>query len=108
MSRQNVELVREFFGLFVAGDSGSWRQYFAPDVVWDTSQSRLPATGVYRGYEGIEQFFADWLPIWVYYAVETDEFIYAGDSVVVVFRQRGRGKGSGAHAERTFFGSYDL
>ena len=108
MSQENVELVREFLGLFAAGDRRSWRQHFAPDVVWDTSQSQLPAAGVYRGHEGIEQFFTDWLAIGDDYAIENDEFIDAGDSVVVVFRQRGRGKGSGAHAERTFFGVYDL
>jgi hypothetical protein len=108
MSRENVELVREFLGLFAAGDRRSWRQYFAPEAVWDTSQSQLPAAGVYRGHEGVEQFFADWLAIWDDYAMENDEFIDAGDSVVVVFRQRGRGKGSGVRAERTFFGVYDL
>jgi ketosteroid isomerase-like protein len=108
VSQENVELVREFVGLFAAGDRRSWRQHFVPDAVWDTSQSQLPAAGVYRGHEGIEQFFAEWLAIWDDYAMENDEFIDAGDSVVVVFRQRGRGKGSGAHAERTFFGVYDL
>ena len=53
-------------------------------------------------------FFAEWLATWDDYAVENDELIGAGDSVVVVFRQRGRGKGSGLNAERTFFGVYDL
>src|SRR5215210_4049606 len=108
MSQANVELVREFHGRFAAGDRRSWRQYFAPDVVWDASQSHLPVAGVYHGHDGVERFFAEWLPIWDDYAVENDELIDAGDSVVVVFRQRGRGKGSGAYAERTFFGVYEL
>ena len=94
---------------FAGGDRRSWRQHFAPDVVWDTSQSQLPAAGVYRGHEGIEQFFADWLSDLGRLrrgerrVSSTPEIRSSSCS-----RQRGRGKGSGAHAERTFFGVYDL
>ena len=48
--------------------------------------------------------------IWNDYAVENDEFLIgAGDSVVVVSRQRGVGKGSGLKSHRVHvFGVYDL
>ena len=29
-----------------------WRNYFNPDVVWDTSASQMLMSGVYRGHEG--------------------------------------------------------
>ncbi len=108
MSQENVEIVREFASLFESGDRRSWRSYFAPDIVWDVSRSSLPQAGVYHGHEGMERFFADWLPTWEDYEIEHREFIDAGRSVVVVFRQRGRGKGSGVMAEREFVGIYDL
>ena len=108
MSWENVEIVKEFTALFEAGDRDSWRSYFDPDVIWDTSESQMLMSGAYRGHEGVERFFVDWLAVWEDYTVETREYIDAGESVVWVFRQRGRGKGSGVPTERDFFSVYDL
>jgi ketosteroid isomerase-like protein len=108
MSRENVEIVREFNALFEAGDRRSWRSYFDPNAIWDTSESGILPSGVYRGHAGIEQFFTDWLSTWDDYAIENREFIDGGDAVAVVFRQRGRGKGSGIETERDFYGVYYL
>ena len=108
MPPSNVEIVREFTGLFEAGDRESWRRYFHPDVIWDTSDSELLLAETYQGYEGVERFFADWLQTWDDFEIEHRELIDAGDSVVAVFHQRGRGKGSGLRIARDFFGVYDL
>ena len=108
MSQENLEVVKEFSGLFSEGDRVKWREYFDPEVVWDTSASELPGAGVYHGYAGIEQFIRDWLGTWIDYSVVTNELIDAGDAVVVVFRQSGTGRGSGVRTERDFFGIYDL
>ena len=43
MSQENVEIVQAFTSLFEAGDRDTWRDYFDPDVVWDTSASTMPA-----------------------------------------------------------------
>ena len=108
MSKENVEIVKEFTRLFEEGDRDSWRQYFDPDVVWDTSASDMPSAGVFHGHEGVERFFRDWLGTWRDHEVAHREYLDAGDSVVVVFRQRGTGRGSGVRIERDFFGVYDL
>ena len=108
MSRGNVEIVKEFSLLFESGDRHSWHKYFSEDVVWDTSKSDLLLAGTYRGHEGVEQFFRDWLSTWDEFEIEHVEWIDAGESVVVVFRQRARGKGSGILIDRNFFGVYDL
>jgi uncharacterized protein len=108
VTAENVETVKKFSMLFEAGDRESWRQYFHEDVVWDTSESDLLLAGMYRGHEGIERFFGDWLSTWDEFEIEHLEWIEAGDSVVVAFRQRGRGKGSGIVIDRDFFGVYDL
>jgi hypothetical protein len=42
MSQENVEIVKEFTRLFQEGDRDRWRDYFDPDVVWDTSASDWP------------------------------------------------------------------
>jgi ketosteroid isomerase-like protein len=108
MSEENVEIVKEFTRLFEEGDRDAWRDYFAPDVVWDTSASNMPSPGVFHGHEGIERFFRDWLGTWKNLEVATREYLDAGDSVVVVFRQRGTGRESGVRIEQDFFGVYDL
>ena len=108
ISEQNVELVKLFTGLFEAGDRNAWRDYFDPDVVWDTSASNMPSAGIYHGHEGIDRFFREWLGAWSDYRIEPREYIDAGGSVVIVFRQSGIGRGSGVRTERDFFGVYDL
>ncbi len=108
MSQENVELVKAFMAPFEAGDRDAWRDYFDPDVVWDTSASKMPAAGIYHGHEGVERFFGEWLGAWDEYRVESHEYVDAGDSVVHVFRQSGIGRGSGVRTERDFFGVYEL
>ena len=108
MSQENVETVKEFTKAFEAGDRDSWRDYFDPDVIWDTSASGMPSAGIYHGHQGIERFFGEWLGTWRDHRMDTREYIDAGDSVIVVFHQSGTGRGSGVQAERDFFGVYDL
>jgi ketosteroid isomerase-like protein len=108
MSQENVEMVKAFTSRFEAGDRNEWRGYFDPDVVWDTASSNMPSAGIYHGHQGVERFFREWLGAWSDLRVETREYIDAGDSVVVVFRQSGTGRGSGVRTERDFFGIYDL
>ena len=108
MSQENVEIVKKFTRLFEEGDRDTWRDYFAPDVVWDTSASSWPSGGVAHGHEGVERFFRDWLGTWRDFEIANREYLDAGDSVVVVFRQGGTGRESGVRIERDFFAIYDL
>ena len=103
-----MEIVKEFTRLFENGDRDAWRDYFDPDVIWDTSADTMPSAGIYRGHEGVERFFREWLGAWSDYTIETRECIDAGDSIVMVFRQGGVGRGSGVRTERDFFAVYDL
>jgi uncharacterized protein len=108
MSEENIEIVKQFTRLFEEGDRDKWREFFDPDVIWDTSATEMPAAGVYHGHQGVERFFRDWLGTWTDYEIETREYIDAGDAVVIVYRQGGTGRGSGVKTERDFFAIYDL
>src|SRR5262245_44172172 len=108
MSQQNVEIVKRFSRHFQQGEREKWREYFDPDVVWDTSASKMPAAGIYHGHQGVERFFREWLGAWSDYGIEYREYIDAGDSVVIVFCQSGTGRGSGVRTESDFFAVYDL
>ncbi len=107
MSQENVEIVKEFTRRFAAGEDVT-REYFDPEIVWDTSASGLPSAGVVHGHRGVRRFFRDWLAPWDDYEIEASESIAAGDAVVLVFRQAGTGRGSGVRIERDFFAVYDL
>src|SRR2546423_9331031 len=64
MSQENVEVVKAFTRRFEGGDRDEWREYFDPNVVFDTSTTEMPFAGVYHGHQGIERFFRDWLGTW--------------------------------------------
>jgi uncharacterized protein len=108
VSRENVEIVRELNDRFRAGDRTSWREVLADDVVWDTAGSGMAGGGIYRGHDGVERFFIEWLGAWREPSVETLELIEIGRSVVSVFRWSGRGKASGVETQQTFYGVFDL
>jgi ketosteroid isomerase-like protein len=107
MSQEDVEIVQDFTRRFAAGEHVT-DDYFDPEIVWDTSASGLPSAGVYHGHDGVRRFFRDWLAPWDDYSIEALECIDAGDAVLLVFRQAGTGKSSGARTERDFFGIYEL
>ena len=103
MSQANVELVRAAFEKFLQGRSDFGAELLDPEVVWDSSQ--LPALDIgamYRGPEGVRQFWREWLAAW-----ETVQFEYelidAGDQVVALIDQRMRGRSAGVEVA---FGRY--
>lgn len=63
----------------------------------------VPDAGYYVGPEGAKEFLRRWLESWTNLAVAADEFIEAGDSVVVIARQEGIGRDSGTPIEMRFF-----
>ena len=92
-----METVRRAWDAWTAGDMRAALSAFAPDVVWDVTRGEIPDLGVYRGPEGVAQFFRDWQEESFddYHAVP-DQFIDAGDGRVLVrVHQRGRGRLSG-------------
>jgi ketosteroid isomerase-like protein len=56
--------------------------------------------GEYRGHAGLGRWLEDWGAAWAEYSFELQEFIDAGDSVVVVILVKARGLSSGVEIER--------
>ena len=108
MSKENVKVVRAFHRTLEAEDREAWRECFHPDVEWDVTASGMPAPDVYHGHAGIADFFRDWFSIWDELETEMLDVIDAGDTVVVTFRQWGRGRESGVPIDQDFFGVYDF
>jgi uncharacterized protein len=102
MSQENVEVVRRGYELFSEGNLES-----VTDLISD--EAELPdggglgvgdtAAGTRRGPDGFLQGSQDALDAFEDYRVDPQEFIDAGDAVVVPVRISGRGRGSGATLE---------
>ena len=104
MSKENMEVVRRAFEAFNRGgvDACVSKGVWSPEIVWDATPSGIPGLGAYRGHEAVKRFFEDdWFKAFPFeeWEVELGEVIEAGDRVIAMSRQHGRGASSGAVAE---------
>ena len=98
MSQENVEAMRRGYERFAA--TGEIRAQ--PDFVWDVSRLGWPDKQIYFGAEGANQFNAEWADAWDGWELEVEEYIDAGESVVVIVNQRGRSKATGIPVDMRF------
>ena len=91
MSRENVEIVSAAIDAFNRGNWEAILSAAAPEFEFDLSRSIGPQRGVYRLAE-VRQFWSDWVGTFDSVRQEVEEFIEAGDHVVVssVMHVRGR------------------
>jgi uncharacterized protein len=83
----NVDTARSAYEAFGSGDLAALQDSFAEDAVWVTSDE-LPLGGEVRGRDAILANFAQIPNYWTSFSVEPEEFIEAGDYVVVRGTQR--------------------
>src|SRR4051794_14270061 len=98
MSKENVEIIRRGYAHFEA--TGEVRAH--PDLVWDVSNLGWPDQQTYLGVEGAKQFNAEWADAWDDWELKPEDYIDAGERVVVVITQRGRSKATGIPVEMRF------
>jgi uncharacterized protein len=111
MSEENVELVRAVYGAAGRRDGANVLAYYDPDVDWDVSRSplaRLVGGGYYRGHEGLRRFFRSYHEAWENIEYECEELIDAGEHVISVDRERGRGRTSGVAVELTQYAVWTI
>jgi ketosteroid isomerase-like protein len=92
---EDVERLRSAYDAFNEGGVEAILERLAPDFqVRDRPTS--PDRETRYGKEGIKQLFDSYMEAFDALRLEPEEFIDAGDQVVVSLHQRVRGKGSGA------------
>jgi ketosteroid isomerase-like protein len=92
-------VVRRAWEAWERGDMQAVFESYDPAVEWDMSESDVPDMGVFRGHEGVRQFFREWMaPFHDYYA-HAENFTLGSKGVLVRMRQGGRGKESGVDVE---------
>jgi ketosteroid isomerase-like protein len=104
MSRENVETVRRAFELKVLGQGGHAElAVFDPNVVINSVEE-----GPSYGLQAIRDNFERWASVWDPLEATAEEFVDAGDRVLVTARHRGRGRGSGIEVDAHFHEVYTL
>jgi ketosteroid isomerase-like protein len=95
---EDVDRLRGAYRAFNEGGVEAFLERIAPEFqVRDRDTS--PDRETRHGKEGIMQLFASYMEAFDALQLEPEEFIHAGDQIVVCLRQRVRGKGSGAEVE---------
>ena len=82
MSGENVEIVRAAIGAFNDGDFDRVFTYFAADLELDLSRAVGPISGVYT-LDQTRVVIDELAGTWDSFRIEPDEFIEAGEQVVV-------------------------
>jgi ketosteroid isomerase-like protein len=96
MSQENVEIVRQGFDVWEAAwgsgtdDLGALLAIFDDDLV-TRRLAPMPDPGTWHGHEGMLAVLGEWLDTFVEFKMSGEEFIDAGDNVVVRVAQEGRG-----------------
>jgi ketosteroid isomerase-like protein len=100
MSRQEIELLRHVYDDWAQGDFHSGR-----DLLDENIEFRMggPYTDYTHGRDVFEDQLREFLGTWTDYSIKAEEFVDAGDKVLVECHQQGRGKESGAEVDQTLF-----
>jgi ketosteroid isomerase-like protein len=100
MSQENVEIVRAAFEAFIEGDQEKTAQLVDPALEFHGTIGGLQEGQIAHGQSEIDQTFeSEDLEAWEERRLEPEEFIDAGDDVVVLLHEYRRGKGSGVELE---------
>ena len=98
MSQEKVDIVRASYEAFLRGDFEASLHAYSRDSEWDDRATR-PDGRIHRGHEAIAEVVRTWRGTFSDYSWELEEMLDAGHETVIVYTERGRGKGSGAQVE---------
>jgi len=102
MSEKNVEVVRRVYGAWGRGDFRAGTELFDAHTML-VLRPPLPEAGTYHGPEAISGYMRGFLETWDRAIIEGEDFIAAGDNVLVSVHQQATGTGSGAPVEMRYF-----
>jgi ketosteroid isomerase-like protein len=93
VSRELIEVVRRVCGEWAVGNWRAGVELFDPDVVLT---ARIPEGAITsEGPEAIGRFMREFLSQWERYWINPQEFVDAGEQILVAGRQHGTGAASG-------------
>ena len=100
MTENEVRAILDGYEAWNRGEMGVLQPLLDPDMEWEPGSAALEA-GVHRGADGFQGFVESWLESFAEFRIEPELLVQAGDTVIVVAHQHGRGQGSGIELEAT-------
>jgi ketosteroid isomerase-like protein len=98
--------VRHHLEAYLARDNETALAAYDPAVEFDTTVR--PDGRIHRGRGGVAEAMRLWTGAFENWRLDVKEYIDAGDRILVVSRQSGRGKASGLEIEQDEFGVFTL
>jgi ketosteroid isomerase-like protein len=103
MSEENVAAVKAGFDALEHGDVEELLELIHPEFEFTTPATLSVEPDTYRGEEGVRRYFDSFYEAMDEVRFIPDEFIDAGDRVVVPVHVRARGKETGLEVEQRIF-----
>jgi len=100
MSQENVEIVRSVLSAFGQNEIDKLLAAMSDDLITYRVE---PDGATFHGKEGFFQVVADWVEDFEDWTLTPQEFLDAGESVVVRTHQTARGKASGVEVDSHFW-----
>ena len=103
MSQENVEALRWLYGEWARGDLWALRKIADPKIEWEWTAGMRSIAGEQRIYRGLDEVGAttrDWVRHWDFYWMTADDFIEAGEEIVVPMCLHARMPGSDSVLEQ--------
>ena len=94
MTGSDADLITRMLHEWNEGDVDALAQVFDPEVEVRPALSTFLASMVYRGHEGIREWYAETNEPWAQLQAEAERFVAAGDRTVVIVALHARVSGS--------------
>ena len=111
MSDDNVEIVRRVMDAERRRDLAAIFALYDEDVEWDVSHAGATVAGqigTLRGHDGVRRWMRTWYEAFEDVIYDVEELIDAGEHVMLVITQRGRGRASGAEVSVRMYGAWTV
>jgi ketosteroid isomerase-like protein len=111
VSPDNVEVVRRVMDAERRRDTATIFALYDVHIEWDASRVGGPEVGhpeTLRGHDGVRSWLRSWYEGFGNVSYEVEELIDAGEQVVLVVSQHGRGRASGADVSLRLYGVWTV
>jgi ketosteroid isomerase-like protein len=97
MSEENIEIARRGYEAYNRDGPYAILDHLDPQIEWGTPEQGV--AGTYHGHEGVRRFLDEFFELFESAEIEPEEFIEAGDQLLVPFKFTAKAKGSGLRLE---------
>lgn len=103
MSQEDVATMRAAYEAFNRADIPGALEAFHPQIEWHELEGNPQAPGIFHGPQSVaDDVFATIPPNWDEFQADIEDFIDAGEHIVVTGHFRGRAKGDGGLLDAEF------